>query len=109
MAIDEEDARSCREEIESELRDVDFSTFVLSLGTSALYHLGIKDPNTDQVDGFEPNLSLARNVIDIISMLKEKTRGNLTDDESRLVETLLFDLRLKFVDVCKAQPPSSGA
>ena len=93
----------CREP-GGELRTVDFSTFVLSLGTSALYHLGQGAPaGTDRpvVD-----LTMARHVIDLIAMLKDKTTGNLDEDETGLVETLLFDLRLKFVEVCKRQSQS---
>jgi hypothetical protein len=85
----------------SELRTVDFSTFVLSLGTSALYQLGQGAPE----GGEKPvvNLAMARHVIDLIAMLQQKTRGNLSEDETGLVETLLFDLRLKFVEVCRRQ------
>ena len=85
----------------SEMRTVDFSTFVLSLGTSALYQLGQGAPE----GGEKPviNLAVARHVIDLIAMLQQKTKGNLTDDETGLVETLLFDLRLKFVEVCRRQ------
>lgn len=79
---------------------VDFSTFILSLGTSALYHLGMMaDPATGKT---QVNLPMARHVIDSLSMLEEKTKGNLDDNEKRLIETLLFDLRLKFVEACKA-------
>jgi len=85
----------------TDLRAVDFSTFVLGLGTSALYHLGQGAPE----DSGKPvvNLTLARHVIDLLAMLQEKTKGNLTEDEGGLVETLLFDLRLKYVEVCRRQ------
>ncbi len=85
----------------TDLRQVDFGTFLLSLGTSALYHLGQGAPEGGQKPAV--NLPLARHVIDLIAMLQQKTKGNLTEDESSLVETLLFDLRLKFVEVCKRQ------
>jgi hypothetical protein len=67
----------------------------MSLSSSALYHLGeIPDPQTGQL---QKDLSLARHTIDIIGMLKEKTAGNLTDDEQKFVDTMLTDLRLRFV------------
>jgi hypothetical protein len=75
---------------------VDFGTFVLSLGSSALVHLGeISHPETEQA---RENLLLARQTIDLLAMLEEKTRGNLTDDETRFLRDLLADLRLKFVE-----------
>ena len=97
-----DDARDCGcEEPKADLRTVDFSTFLLSLGTSALYHLG---QGTLEGSG-KPmtNLPMARHVIDLVAMLQEKTQGNLTEDERGLVETLLLDLRLKYVEVCKRQ------
>ncbi len=75
----------------------DFSTFVLSLSTSALMHLGeIKNPQTDRI---EKDLALARHTIDILAILKEKTRGNLTKDEQALLDRILYELRMKY---CKA-------
>ncbi len=79
--------------------EVDFSTFVLSLGTSVLYHLGVaSDPETGAT---RTNLPMARQVIDIMALLHDKTAGNLTAEEGKLLETLLFDLRLKFVEACR--------
>ncbi len=75
----------------------DFSTFVLSLSTSVLMHLGeIKNPQTGRV---EKDLAMARHTIDILAILKEKTRGNLTKDEQALLDGILYDLRMKY---CKA-------
>jgi hypothetical protein len=75
---------------------VDFGTFVLSLGSSALVHLGeIHHPETAEA---KENLALARQVIDLLAMLEEKTRGNLTGEETRFLSDLLADLRLKFVE-----------
>jgi hypothetical protein len=80
---------------------VDFATFVLSLSHSALMHLGeAPHPETGSV---EKNLPLARQTIDLISMLEEKTRGNLTGDEERLVGQILFDLRMRFVELSKTK------
>jgi hypothetical protein len=79
------------------LPPVDFTTFVLSLATSALISLGeVKGKGDDKVD-----LPLARQTIDTISMLQEKTRGNLSGEEERLVNQVLFDLRMKFVEVAQ--------
>jgi hypothetical protein len=81
---------------------VDFHTFVLSLGSSALLHLGeIENPN----DGVsQKDLPLAKHTIDILAMLEQKTKGNLTTAEERLIESLLYDLRLRYVEATKAEP-----
>lgn len=82
-----------------EKQAIDFATFVLSLVSSAQVHLGlIPNPVTKQT---EKNLEAARQTIDIIDILKEKTKGNLTDDEGRLLEYCLYDLRMKFVEMSK--------
>jgi hypothetical protein len=79
---------------------VDFHTFVLSLGSSALLHLGeIENPN----DGVsQKDLPLAKHTIDILVMLEEKTKGNLSSAEERLMESLLYDLRLRYVEATKS-------
>lgn len=78
---------------------VDFHTFVLSLGSSALLHLGeIENPN----DGVsQKDLPLAKHTIDILAMLEEKTKGNLSTAEEKLIESLLYDLRLRYVEATK--------
>jgi hypothetical protein len=82
---------------------VDFGTFVLSLGSSALVHLGeISHPDTDQA---REDLLLARQTIDLLAMLEEKTRGNLTGEETRFLGDLLADLRLKFVEKSRGAAP----
>ena len=87
-----------------ELPRVDFSTFVLSLGTSALYHLGVV-PHPETGEKLEPpELVLARNTIDTLEMLEEKTRGNLAEAERELVESLLYELRMRFVEAEKGGP-----
>ncbi len=79
------------------LPKIDFSTFVLSLSTSALYHLGlVPDPETGKPAS--PNRVLARQTIDTLEILQVKTRGNLAPEESHLLESLLYELRLRFVD-----------
>jgi hypothetical protein len=82
------------------LGPVDFATFVLSLGSSALMHLG----DIERPDGAkeEVDLSMAKHTIDIISMLQARTKGNLNPQEERLVEGLLYDLRLRYVEAAKA-------
>jgi hypothetical protein len=81
------------------LPHVDFATFVLSLSHSALLHLGeAHHPETGQL---EKDLSLARQTIDLIGMLEEKTRGNLTGDEERLIGQILFDLKMRYVEQSK--------
>jgi hypothetical protein len=81
---------------------IDFSTFVLSLGTSALYQLGeIGDSESGTEGPVEPNLPVARQTIDTLEMLTEKTRGNLTDTESKLLESILYELHMRFVEASK--------
>lgn len=76
--------------------EIDFSSFILSLGTQVLMHLGeIPNPITNKK---EKELSLAKQTIDLIGMLKEKTKGNLTVNEEQLIENLLYDLRMKYVE-----------
>ena len=75
---------------------VSFAHFILSLGTTAAIHFGdLPDPSTGETG--ETNLQAASQMIDIIAMLQEKTRGNLEPAESKLLEDLLYDLRLRFV------------
>ena len=78
------------------LPTIDFATFLLSLSHSALMHLG-EAPHPD-TNGIETNLLLARQTIDLIGLMEEKTKGNLTGDEERLLGQILFDLRLRFVE-----------
>ncbi|MDY0163132.1 DUF1844 domain-containing protein [Desulfobotulus sp.] len=74
---------------------IDFTTFILSLNASALVHMGVvEDPGTGRR---QPNRALAKQTIDILGMLEEKTRGNLKEDEQRIFLHLLQDLRLRYV------------
>ena len=74
---------------------------MLSLGTSALYHLGVV-PHPETGEKLEPpELVLARNTIDTLEMLEEKTRGNLAEAERELLESLLYELRMRFVEAEK--------
>ena len=77
------------------LPKVTFSTFVMSLASSALVHLGeVPNPETGKT---ERNEELARHTIDVLSMIDEKIRGGLEDEESRLLRDVLYELRMKFV------------
>ena len=77
------------------LPEVTFSTFVLSLASSALVHLGeVPNPETG---GTTRNEALARNAIDVLTMLDDKTRNGLTSEESKLMRDVLYELRMKFV------------
>ena len=77
------------------LPEVTFSTFVLSLASSALVHLGeVPNPETGRTVRDE---ALARNAIDLLTMLDDKTRNGLTPDESKLMRDVLYELRMKFV------------
>ena len=81
------------------LPSIDFATFILSLSHSALMHLGeAPDPETNAV---QANLPLAKQDIDLLGLLEEKTKGNLTGDEERLLAQVLFDLRMRFVERTK--------
>jgi hypothetical protein len=77
---------------------IDFASFALSLGTSALYHMGlVGDPESGKPVA-ETNLALARQTIDTLEMLETKTRGNLDSEEAKLLESLLYELRMRFVE-----------
>jgi hypothetical protein len=91
------DERTCEDIAEEEAFTtvLNFSTFILSLTTSALVCLGdLPDPITKEKI---INLPLAQQTISIIEILKEKTTGNLTEDEENLIGTVLYDLRMKYV------------
>jgi len=86
-------SKTCEDEIYT--TTFAFSTFLLSLSTSVLVCLGeLPDPVNNEKS---TNLPLAKQTIGIIEMLKEKTTGNLTEEEDRLIEGILYDLRMKYV------------
>ncbi|MBI5580826.1 MAG: DUF1844 domain-containing protein [Deltaproteobacteria bacterium] len=77
------------------LPEINFPTFIASLNASALVHLGvIEDPVSGKA---EKNLAMAKQTIDILSMLQQKTAGNLTPDEEAMQKSILYDLRILYV------------
>jgi len=74
-----------------ELPTVSFASFVVSLATSAMSHLG-------EGPGAAMDLELARHSIDVLGLLRDKTKGNLDDEESRLLETVLYETRMKYME-----------
>ncbi len=107
MSEPEHDSEASAEVFEPELPrqaddlpPIDFSTFIVSLRASAMMHLGAA-PEREGID-----LALARQEIDLLGILEEKTRGNLTGDEERLLSQILFDLRTRYLsalDTAKAK------
>ena len=80
---------------EKALPPLDFSTFILSLSTSALMNMGlVENPVTKQT---EKEMPVAKQTIELIALIKEKTEGNLTEDETKLIDGVLHELRLWYV------------
>ena len=80
---------------ETDYPPVNFSNFVLSLSTSAIYHFGdFPDPEGEKT---KKNLPAAKQTIDILDMLSEKTKGNLDENESQLIQGVLYELKMRFV------------
>lgn len=78
-----------------QMPEVNFSTFILSLASSALVQLGeVPDPATGQTT---TSLTLARHSIDMLEMLRCKTQGNLDEQESQMLNSMLYELRMKYV------------
>ncbi len=77
---------------------VDFSTFVLSLGTTALYQMGVM-PDSHSGEKIEADPLIAQQTIDTLEMLREKTLGNLEEEERKLIDSLLYELRMRFVEL----------
>ena len=81
------------------LPEVNFNSLIFSLSSSALLHIGeISDPQSGET---KKDLDLAKHSIDIIAMLKDKTKGNLTDEEQQFLDNILTDLRLRYVKASK--------
>lgn len=78
-----------------QLPEINFATFIFSLNHSVLVHLGVmEDPATGKT---AKNLPIAKQTIDILGMLEEKTRGNLTNDEEKMLKNILYDLRMIYI------------
>jgi hypothetical protein len=82
-----------------ELPQVDFSTFILSLSHSVLVHLG-EAPHPEN-GAVLASLPLAKQTIDLLGLIEDKTRGNLTGEEERLLGQILYDLRMRYVERSK--------
>lgn len=96
---DEAKAKDCREDLDCGDRPCmpkpTFTTFIMSLASSALVHLGeVPDPSTGE---HKEDLAIAKHTIDMLCMLQEKITNGLDQDESRLLDGLLYELRMKFV------------
>ena len=83
---------------ETQTVPVTFETFILSMGANALVHLGeVPHPETGE---HAQHMLLARQTIDILGVLADKTKGNLTDQEARVLQATLYDLRMRFIECC---------
>ncbi len=78
---------------------ISFETFVLSLGASGLVHLG--QATNPETGNLEEQRALAQQTIDLLGMLELKTRGNLSEKEARVLQATLYDLRMRFIEVCR--------
>ena len=92
---DSQEQKTPSEGEQAEPFQVDFSAFIMSLTSSAFYHLGdMADPTTGKK---EVNLPAVQQTIDMLIMLREKTKGNLKEDENKLLEQLIYELQVKYV------------
>jgi hypothetical protein len=92
----EEPAEGTRTDADDAIPEINFSTFIIGLSAQALAHLGeIPDPMHQAV---RVDLEAARQVIDILGLLRDKTKGNLDSVEAPLLESVLYDLRMKYVE-----------
>ena len=81
---------------------VTFSGFVLTLATTAAVHFGdIADPSTGKRS--DPNLPAAAQMIELLAMLQQKTKGNLIEAEEKLIDDLLYELRMRFVQAQQSE------
>lgn len=96
LSAESEDQRPIDDsQAQAPLPEINFSTFIMSLNASALVNLGLID---DPASGTKSkNLPLSKQTIDIMGMLEEKTRGNLTEDEGQMLKSILYDLRMLYI------------
>lgn len=98
--MEEQEQKTCtggrvRKDGKCIMPEVTFTALIMSLNTSVLYHLGeIASPNSAK---FEKDLVLAKQTIDTLSLLQDKTKGNLTEDEENLLKNIIFDLKMRYV------------
>ena len=93
--VPEDDIEAQDTEHDFQMPEITFPTFIFSLNTSVLVHLGvIEDPATGEK---VKNLPIAKQTIDILGLLEEKTRGNLNEDEEKMLKNILYDLRILYV------------
>ena len=86
-----------------ESTEVTFIGFVLSLAHTAAFHFGdVPDPMTGKTAPV--NLSAAQQIIDILTLLELKTRGNLTAEERQLLEQIVYELRMRYFEATKTEP-----
>lgn len=86
------------------LPKLDFSTFVLGIIGTAYVHLG----DAPAPEGTEPELEFARQNIDLLELLQQKTKGNLSGDEERLLAQALSDLRARYIEVERRGGPGAA-
>jgi hypothetical protein len=85
-----------------QIQPITFNTFILSLVSTAAVHFGdMAPPGSDKT--LEPNLPGAAQMIEILGMLQQKTRGNLTADEQQFLEQVLYELRMRFVEATRSE------
>jgi hypothetical protein len=91
---------------EQDAGGITFIAFVISLVHTAAHHLGdVQDPESGRRS--EMNLPAAHQMIDILALLEEKTRGNLSAEERQLLEQAIYELRMRFVEVSQTAPPAA--
>lgn len=89
---------------EQDRPQISFVAFIYSLASNAAVHFGdLPDPLTDQRR--PADLDAAAQLIEIIAMLEQKTRGNLSAEERQMIDQVLFELRMRFVEAKKSQSP----
>lgn len=88
----------------AEQPQISFIAFIFSLASNAAVHFGdLPDPMTNEPR--EPDLEAASQLIEILAMLEEKTRGNLTAEERQLLDQVIYELRMRYVEARKSKSP----
>ncbi len=100
MSQDHEDDHETRlPDVGEAMPPIDFNTFILSLASATMIDLG----EMEGPDGrrHAPNLAMARHHIDLLAMLQEKTHGNLSGEEERLLQQVVYDLRMRIIQLAE--------